>query len=155
MSFVKSLWICFIRVLESRRDGFNINWLYYYYLFLQSNAFSHTSSANVMGLDLYLLSWSLSSISALDTNSTENTIYAVIGWHVCYWIPCLLVWYVTRAKQTMFKGSLLHSRANMTYLKPFWGWTWSHRHWEFSGIYDKESKKEWIFIITIHSLHEI
>lgn len=86
MTFVKSLWICFMRVLESRRDGFNINWLYYY-LFLQSNAFSHTSSANVMGLDLYLLSWSvcsmlLQNISALDANSRENTTYAVIGWHV-------------------------------------------------------------------------
>ncbi len=69
------------------------------------------------------------------------------------WIPYLLVWngwYFTRAKQTMFRCSLLNSRANMTYLKPFWGWTWSHRHCEFSGIYDKESKKECIFIITIN-----
>lgn len=54
-----------------------------------SNAFSHTASANVMGLDLYLqgisLPWPVCSmfhqnISALDANSRENTTSALIGW---------------------------------------------------------------------------
>lgn len=95
MTFVKSLWICFMRVLESRRDGFNINWLYYY-LFLQSNAFSHTSRVWIFIYSPGLFVPCCFKTSQLLMPVAERTqpMLWLVGTSGA-WIPYLLVWYGT------------------------------------------------------------